>query len=184
MIKRKKNLIKQLRDKEYRDAFVSEHIDTGIPFQIRALRKQRNWTQKDLAERIDGKQESISRLEDPNYSSFTLTTLKKLASAFDIGLIVRFAPISELVIWELVLTPESLEVASFDQDYYFKDRQEETSFARQTSEDLSNSTEFSTEGLYGTVSASDSDKIIPIEMILNNQSSMYTNTLELISAQS
>ncbi len=125
--KRKKNLIEKLRNREYREAFVSEHIDTGIPFQIRALRNQREWYQKDLAKHADMKQEQISRLEDPNYSKFTLVTLKRLASAFEVGLIVRFAPISDLVEWELGLTSDSLKAVSFDQDDYFKERPEEIS---------------------------------------------------------
>lgn len=175
---RKKYLIEKLKNEEYRKAYVSEHIDTGIPFQIKALRKQRNWTQKELAERIDrklGKQESISRLEDPNYSKFTLTTLKKLASAFDVGLIVRFAPISELVIWELVLTPESLEVASFDQDYYFQESIEDASSVLFNSAVLSYATETYTEGLSMTISAS--DNIITPKEDTSNQAFVPLNDL-------
>lgn len=128
-IERKKNLINRLKNKEYRDAFVSEHIDTGIPFQIKALRNQRQWTQQDLAKHTGMKQARISKLEDPNYSRFTLATLKKLSSAFDVGLVVRYVPISELVEWELNLSPESLKAASFDQDPYFKDEAPKSSLA-------------------------------------------------------
>jgi transcriptional regulator with XRE-family HTH domain len=116
-----KRLIADMKNKEYRDAFVSEHIDTGIPFQIRALREQRGLTQKELAERAGMKQERISAIENPNYkNAFTLSTLKRLASAFDIALIVRFAPISQLVDWELKLSPESLQAVSFNEDPYFR----------------------------------------------------------------
>ena len=119
--KRKKRLLEDLKDKRQRDAFVSAHINTGIPFQIRALRDQRRWSQKELGEYTLKKmtQEVISRLEDPNYSKFTLTTLKRLASAFDVALMVRFVPFSELVEWEMNLSPESLEVLSFNQESYF-----------------------------------------------------------------
>ena len=41
IIKRRKRIIEDLKDKEYRDAFAVEHIDTGVPFQIRALREQK-----------------------------------------------------------------------------------------------------------------------------------------------
>ena len=115
-----KQLINELINKEYRDAFVSAHIDNGIPFQIRALRKRKGWTQKELAEHVGMKQERISALENPNYSKFTLSTLKKLASAFDVALIVRFAPFGELAKWELELSPESLTPPSFEEDPYFK----------------------------------------------------------------
>jgi transcriptional regulator with XRE-family HTH domain len=116
-----KRLITELKNKEYRDAFVSAHIDTGIPFQVRALREHRGLTQKELAERAGMKQERISAIENPNYkNAFTLATLKRLAYAFDIALIVRFAPISQLVDWELKLSSEALEAVSFDEDPYFQ----------------------------------------------------------------
>ena len=121
MNKREENLINELRNKEYRDAFVSELIDTGIPFHIHALREQRSWTQKELGEHAGMAQETISRLEDPNYGKLSLTTLKRLASAFDIGLLVRFVPLSELVDWELHLTPDSLKALSFAEESYFKE---------------------------------------------------------------
>jgi transcriptional regulator with XRE-family HTH domain len=124
IIRRREKLITELRNKEYRDAFVSEHIDTGIPFQIRALREQRSLTQKELADRAGVTQVWISRIENPNYSGFSIKTLLKLASAFDIGLIVRFVPISNLVKWELQLSPESLQAVSFNEDPYFRETEE------------------------------------------------------------
>jgi transcriptional regulator with XRE-family HTH domain len=119
IMKRRQRTIEDLKDKEYRDAFAIEHIDTGIPFQIRALRKQkdRKWTQKELAKRARMAQETISRIENPNYGKLTLKTLKRLASVFDVALMVRFVPFSELVGWELSLTPASLEAVDFDKDF-------------------------------------------------------------------
>ena len=127
IIKRRQKIIEDLRNKEYRDAFVAEHINTGIPFQIRALREQkgRGWSQKGLGIRTRMAQETISRIEDPNYGKLTLKTLKRLASVFDIGLMVRFVPFGELVKWELSLTSESLEASSFDKDPYFEATGEE-----------------------------------------------------------
>lgn len=121
--RKKKKLIAKLNDKEYRDAFVSEHISTGIPFQIKALREQeeRKWSQKELGKRAGMLQERISVLEDPNYGKFNIATLKKIASAFDIGLIVRFVPFSELAEWELNLSSESLKVSSFEEEPYFQE---------------------------------------------------------------
>ena len=120
-----KRLIAEMKNKEYRDAFVSEHIDTGIPFQVRALREQRGLTQKGLAERAGMKQERISAIENPNYkNAFTLSTLKRLASAFNIALIVRFVPISQLVKWELNLSSETLRAVNFDEDPYFRETEE------------------------------------------------------------
>ncbi len=119
-------LIKRLRSKKHRDAFVSAYVDKTIPFQIRALRlaEERNWTQEELASRAGMKQERISVCENPNYGRFSLQTLKQIAAAFDVALMVRFAPFSELVEWESNLSPESLEVKNFDKEEYFKERKE------------------------------------------------------------
>lgn len=121
IIKRLEKIIKDLQDKEYRDAFAIEHIDTGVPFQIRALREQREWTQTDLSKRTGMAQETISRIEDPNYGKLTLKTLKRLASAFDVALMVRFVPFSELVEWELHLAEDSLKALGFEEESYFKE---------------------------------------------------------------
>ena len=53
----------------------------------------------------------------------TLKTLKRLASAFEVGLMVKFVPFSELVESELHLTPDSLKVRSFDEEPYFREEQ-------------------------------------------------------------
>ncbi len=80
ILNRKEKLISKLKNKEYRDAYIAELITTGIPFQIKALREQRNLTQKQLGDQIKMAQESISRLEDPNYGKLNLKTLKRLSS--------------------------------------------------------------------------------------------------------
>jgi transcriptional regulator with XRE-family HTH domain len=106
-----------LADKEYRDLYVAEHIRTGIAFQIRAMRDDRGWTQTELGQRAQGMaQETISQLEDPDYGRLTLRTLRRLASALDVALVVRFAPFSELIDWIVRLTPERLAPPSFDQE--------------------------------------------------------------------
>ena len=129
----RKALIKRLRSKGHRDAFVSAYVDKTIPFQIRALRlsEDRNWTQKELASRTGMKQERISVCENPNYGRFSLQTLKQIASAFDVALVVRFAPFSELTEWELNLSPESLEVENFDKEEYFKEKELSLTFLKE-----------------------------------------------------
>jgi transcriptional regulator with XRE-family HTH domain len=125
--KRKQRLLEELEDKESRDAYVSSGVDVGVAFQIRALREQREWNQTQLAGKANMQQERISALENPSHSP-TLSTLKKLASAFDVALIVRFIPISELVKYELDLSSKyhlmnlpsnSAGVLSYEKDPYF-----------------------------------------------------------------
>ena len=101
------------QDKKYRDAFVDAMIRTGIAFQIKALRKRIPWSQKDLGESMSTPQNVISRYENPDYSGFTLKTLQRLASAFDVALIVKFATFGELRRLTTDRSPEKLAVDSF-----------------------------------------------------------------------
>ena len=109
-------LFKKLEDKEYRDAFMSSHLATNIAAQISSTREHRGWKQDELAERAGMAQSRISLIEDPSYDTFTLKTLKRLASAFDVALIVRFVSYSELVDWVVGLSPSDLTVSDFSSD--------------------------------------------------------------------
>ena len=113
---RRSQIIESLKDKDVREYYVAEHIAEGLAFQVKALREARGWTQAELGQRAKMAQERISQLEDPNYGKPTLSTLRRLAAAFDVALVVRLAPFSELVDWTTHLTPESLAPKDFDND--------------------------------------------------------------------
>jgi transcriptional regulator with XRE-family HTH domain len=109
-------LIERRQNKHYRDAFVSEHINSGVAFQILHNRKARNLSQVQLGQLCDMKQNQISRLENPDAGTPNLKTLDRIASAFDCALIVRFVPFSELVSWRMRLDRDNLIAASFKDD--------------------------------------------------------------------
>jgi transcriptional regulator with XRE-family HTH domain len=69
------------------------------------------------------KQQAISRLENPYYGKPTLTTLKKIAAAFDVGLLVEFVPFSQLInrvsgtpYIEHGFSPETMSVPTFEEE--------------------------------------------------------------------
>ncbi len=105
-----------LRDPEYREQFVAEEINVGLAFQIRSLRDRQKLTQEDLAKKMKRHQPLVSAWEDPNYGKHTLSTLKDLAKAFDVGLHVRFVPFSMLVDWTADMTPDTIAPPSFGDD--------------------------------------------------------------------
>ena len=109
-------LLTELEDKEYRDAFVEGHIRTGAAYQIRALRNARQWSQEELGARVGTSQSVIARLENPDYGKASLSTLAKFASAYDVGLLVRFVSLSELLDRTRDLSPERLDAPSFADD--------------------------------------------------------------------
>jgi transcriptional regulator with XRE-family HTH domain len=108
--------IARLRNKKYRDSFVASQISVGLPFQIRALREQRGWKQSQLAGKAEMLQPRISAMERPGGAKFNLETLRRLASAFDVALVVRFAPFSELVDWSDTFHADTFTIPSFDHD--------------------------------------------------------------------
>ena len=114
----RQQIVSKLSDKEYRDIFVSEQINTGLAFQIHAMREQRGWSQSQLGEKAGMAQSRISIMEDANYSRFSLNTLKRLASAFDVALVVRFEPYSKLVDHFVYLDSSSLNVPNFENDSF------------------------------------------------------------------
>jgi transcriptional regulator with XRE-family HTH domain len=109
----KKRIAKLADNKAYRDAYVTEHVKTSVPLQIRHLREEHTLTQTQLAEKAQTTQTVISRLEDPNYGNLTLNSLLKIAAAFDIGLLVKFVPFSRLLLEFQDLSPKTLSVQSF-----------------------------------------------------------------------
>ena len=105
-----------MRDKPYRDTFVAAHLSTNIAAQIQTIREERGWTKKQLARKASMSPSRITVMEDPSYENFTLSTLKRLASAFDVALVARFTPFSDLVDWVAELSPEKLQTPEFEND--------------------------------------------------------------------
>jgi transcriptional regulator with XRE-family HTH domain len=116
-------LAEKLRDPEYRKAFVASQINIGIPFQIRAMLKNRpGWTQATIANRAQMLQPRISGLMTPGKTRPNIDTLRRIAEAFDCGLVVRFAPFSEMAKWSDEFDPDSFSVPDFDHDAGFIER--------------------------------------------------------------
>lgn len=108
-------LREELNDREYRDAYVAATVRNGVSFQIRAMRESRGWDQKKLATKMGNEklQPIVSRYENPDYGRFTVSSLLDLAKAFDVGLVVRFEPFSELIKRDEEFSTVSLDVASY-----------------------------------------------------------------------
>ena len=96
----KASLVQRMRrGKKPRQQFVESHLTKTLAYQIRATRESLHLSQSDLAELVATNQNAIYRLESPSYGRPTLTTLKRIAAAMDVALIVRLVPFSELVDW-------------------------------------------------------------------------------------
>jgi transcriptional regulator with XRE-family HTH domain len=107
---------KKLQEKEYRTAFVEAQFKRSVPFQIRALRSQRGWSQEQLAERSQLTQGVVSRAEDSDYGNLTVNTILKIANGFDVAFVGRFVPFSELDEWFIGLSEDRVKASSFEQE--------------------------------------------------------------------
>ena len=111
-----KKIWRVMQSKTRRDAYVASHISNTVASQILMLRDAKGWTQKQLAEKSGMRQSQISALEDPNYENFEAATLRRLASAFDVALTIRFIPFSELTGWTATLSSDKLVPVDFVND--------------------------------------------------------------------
>jgi len=109
-------LWKKFARKTYRDAFVESHLATNIAAQIVTLREDRGLSQQELADAAEMKQSRICVLENPSNQSLSIRTLKRIAAAFDVALVVRFVKFSELARWASSSSETKFSVPSFRDD--------------------------------------------------------------------
>lgn len=101
-------LLSELEIPKYHDYFVASQLNKGFSFQMRALRANQDLTQKGLAELAGTKQSVISRTETNGLSNLSVKTLLKLASAFNVGLVLRFVSLDHLLDWKNPISLEEL----------------------------------------------------------------------------
>jgi len=118
----RESLVRRLkRSLDARTKFVDSHINKTLAFQIRSLRG--GASQQEMMEKLGMNQNAISRLENPYYGKATLTTLKRIAAAHDVGLLVEFVPFSRLIDrasgtphLDPGLGPSTMNVRSFEEE--------------------------------------------------------------------
>lgn len=80
----------QLKDEEFRKGFEEEGVYAQLAVQIARTRSKKKLSQKRLARLLHTSQQTVSRLEDPHNTSYSLRTLIKLAHALGKELKVQF----------------------------------------------------------------------------------------------
>lgn len=113
-------LRRDFQDPEYRHVYDEGFLDSSIATQIRTLREQRKWSQEKLASATGMRQSRISEIEDTDYSSWSIRTLRRLAKAFDLRLRVSFEEFGTLLSDFTKLNRNDLERRSFSDDPAFK----------------------------------------------------------------
>lgn len=115
----KERLLKRFHTKAYRRAYVDDLTDAFIATQIQVLREQREMSQEQLATAAGLGQSQVSKLEDVDNSSWTGRTLKKIAKAFDLRVVVRFESFGTAIPEIELMERRALERPSFSDDPVF-----------------------------------------------------------------
>jgi transcriptional regulator with XRE-family HTH domain len=99
-----------------RHAFTEAEAAAHLAHQIRVLRTQRGWTQRDLAKQLGTTQAAVSRLEDADYGRISFKTMVALANAFDVAPVLKFVSTIDLMRERWVIRREEMEVPSFSEE--------------------------------------------------------------------
>jgi len=83
-------LSKKLKDPVFRGVFLRQREELRLGIEIARLRKELGISQSELAERAGMRKQNVARLERPDYRSFTLSSLERIALALGRRLKVRF----------------------------------------------------------------------------------------------
>jgi transcriptional regulator with XRE-family HTH domain len=102
-----------------RVAYTKASVSVNVASQIKALRRRRDMTQEILAQEAEMKQSRISAIERPGATGLSIETLVRMASAFKVGLMVKFVPFSEMLKWENEYSQDIFDVISIDKDIQF-----------------------------------------------------------------
>src|ERR1035437_2164651 len=94
----------------------STSMARSVAWKIRGLREEQGMTQRKLGDVAGMAQTWVSKLEDPNYGKLTISTLLKVASAFDVGLQIDFVPYSKVLSDAVYRTSGAFFVPKFADD--------------------------------------------------------------------
>jgi transcriptional regulator with XRE-family HTH domain len=112
-------LARLFQDREYRHSYAESFTNTLIAAQLKANREMRKLSQAQLAELAGMKQSRISTIENVNYDSWSVRTLRRIAQAFDLVLVIKFESFGNLVHEMESFDRASLERPSFPDDPAF-----------------------------------------------------------------
>lgn len=107
-------LLQEMTDPNFAHAMLEADGDARLAAQIRAIRKQRGWSQDELAAAVGMSVEDIANIERAQMTLLQLTTLRKLARAFDVHLSLKFESVVDGAVEVVRYTEEDLQVLSRD----------------------------------------------------------------------
>jgi len=110
-------LAEKFHNKEYRDTYVESHTRRFLAHQMRKFRGEKS--QVEFGDILNKRQTIVWRLEDPNYSGWTLRTLFQVAQKLNVAVVARFVNFQTFLRFtddtsESALNPDSYNEARVD----------------------------------------------------------------------
>ena len=106
-------------DEEYRNSYAESFMNTFVAAQIKTLREEFPLTQEELAKKTGTQQPGIARLENVNYSSWKVESLRKLARALHVRLKISFEEFGTLPGEVEAFNKESIARKPYEKDPAF-----------------------------------------------------------------
>ena len=104
-----------LSDKGYRYEQMGRTLKASIARQVRALRRGDGLTRAQLAEKLGTVVGRVSILENPHRKDWPrISTLLKVASVFDVALLIKFVTMGRFI-QEMVITPDEVLIRASDE---------------------------------------------------------------------
>lgn len=106
-------LAENMKNKRYRDAYVSSHTRHVLAQQMRQFRG--DLSQQEFGKLIDKRQTVISRLENPSAGAWQLRTMLEIARKRDVAVLCRFVDFPTFLKYADDLSEESLAPLPYDE---------------------------------------------------------------------
>jgi DNA repair exonuclease SbcCD nuclease subunit len=119
-----RSLIEKMRDKRYRDGYVAAHTRQILAKQMREFRG--DLSQTEFAEEMGKRQTVISRLENPSYVGWTLSTMFEIARKQNVAVFVRFVDFPTFLRLSEDMSENALHPRAYDEAHVEEDLNKET----------------------------------------------------------
>ena len=88
-------LSEQLKDPKFAKVFEEESGKIDLAIELARIRQEAGISQRELAKRVGTTQSVISRMENPEYTGYSVRMLRRIAAALDVSVKIEFKPIKK-----------------------------------------------------------------------------------------
>jgi len=86
-------LADQLKDPKFAKVYEEESGKIDLAIELARIRQEAGISQRELAKRVGTRQSVIARMENPEYTGYSVRMLRRIAAALDVSIKIEFEPI-------------------------------------------------------------------------------------------